>query len=76
MPRDRQILEETCPDCQGQLTCSVNVYEGEDEWIVSWEHRCRDCSFRDTKAFRSTDDVVEPREVTRCCPFCQRTVEI
>ena len=75
MPRDRQVMEEPCPGCQtGQISCTVNIYHGDEEWIVSWEHRCRDCSHRDTRAYRSTDDPVEPESVTRVCPFCQRTV--
>lgn len=73
MPRDRQVLTIPCPKCgDGQITCSVNMYQGEEEWIVSWEHRCRDCSERETRAYRSSDDPVEPHSVTDVCPFCQR----
>lgn len=73
MPRDRKQLSERCPKCgDGALTCTVNKYESEEEWIVSWEHRCRDCSHRDTKAYRSSDDPVESEDVTRVCPFCSR----
>ena len=73
MTRDRQIIGD-CPKCGAQnLACTYNHFEQSDLTINSWEHKCPDCGFRDTKAFRSDDedpipDGVEPT----VCPYCGR----
>ena len=73
MPRDTQEIGR-CPKCDGEpLSCSYNHFANDGLTIDAWEHKCADCGFRDTRAFRSDDEsddeqVVDPR----ICPFCGR----
>lgn len=55
------------------MTCQHNHFQNDELEIHSWEHKCPDCGFRQTQAFRS-DDEDEPlnREVVSICPYCQR----
>jgi ssDNA-binding Zn-finger/Zn-ribbon topoisomerase 1 len=70
--RDRQTVG-TCPKCkQGAVVCTYNHFAGPDERIDSWEHRCAECGYRDTQAFRSSDDTVSDGANGGLCPFCQR----
>lgn len=72
MPQDRQPGGQ-CPKCQSeQLVCFYNHFERDALTIDSWEHKCPNCGFRETKAFRSdapeTDAAVDPT----ACPYCGR----
>ena len=56
MPRERVTIG-TCPKCGADgLTCSYNHFANDELTIDSWEHKCGDCGFRDTTAFRSDDE--------------------
>ena len=52
----------------------VNVcFEGPAERIDSWEHRCADCGYRETQAFRASELTPGPQAANpRICPFCRR----
>ncbi len=70
MPRDRHEIG-SCPRCSaGVVVCSFNTYVNGTERIDSWEHRCRDCSYRETRAGRSPADA--PPSGPSTCPFCGR----
>ena len=73
MTRDRQIIGD-CPKCGTEhLACSYNHFEQGDLTIDSWEHKCPDCGFRDTRAFRSDDEEPIPDGVEpTVCPYCGR----
>ncbi len=68
-----------CPKCASdQLACRYNHFEKADLKIISWEHKCPNCGYRETKAFRS-DDEEEPDEEPdeedwdpSSCPYCDR----
>jgi hypothetical protein len=61
-----------CPKCQGQsLTCRFNFFDRGDLQVHSWEHRCSDCGWRDTKALRS-DTPQDGGENPAVCPWCGR----
>ena len=67
-----------CPECHSdQFTCSYNHFEKDELRIDSWEHKCPNCGFRETRAFR-TDEEEDPEvdpvtDVDPCvCPFCDR----
>jgi hypothetical protein len=71
MPRNRREIG-ACPRCgTGVVTCSFNSYVNGAERIDSWEHRCRDCSFRETRADRAPA-ADAPAPGPRPCPFCGR----
>lgn len=73
MPIERQILG-PCPRCQAaNFTCSYNRFDRADLTILSWEHRCKDCGLRETKAYRSDQPAPAEEKVDpHVCPFCQR----
>jgi len=73
MTRHRQIIGD-CPQCQGDdLACTYNHFERDELTIESWEHKCPDCGFRDTKAFRSDEEDPLPTDVNpSICPYCAR----
>ena len=72
MPRDRTIIGD-CPKCRGHnLACSYNHFERDDLVIDSWEHRCTDCGFRETRAFRSDEKDADSPSDPRVCPYCGR----
>jgi len=77
MARDIAVIG-GCPKCASdELTCRYNHFEKDDLQIISWEHKCPNCGFRDTRAFRSDDeeDDAEVAEVTgdpSACPYCDR----
>jgi hypothetical protein len=61
-----------CPKCNGtSFRCSYNHFAREELTIESWEHKCTDCGFRETKAYRS-DERLEAGVDTMVCPFCGR----
>jgi hypothetical protein len=71
-----------CPKCASdQLACRYNHFEKGDLRIISWEHKCPNCGYRETKAFRSDDelddeDSGEEPDDEDCepgtCPYCAR----
>lgn len=73
MAHERLIIG-SCPRCQAAgFACSYNQFVRAELTINSWEHRCTDCGFRATKAYRSDQPqpdgaAVDPTE----CPFCFR----
>lgn len=72
MPRDTQLAG-PCPKCgQGTVTCFHNRFEDDQKRIDSWEHRCADCGYRQTQAFRSDEAPAEPPADPRVCPYCGR----
>ena len=73
MSRDR-ITIGGCPKCGSPLlACQHNHFENEELEIHSWEHKCPDCGFRQTEAFRSDDEDEPLTSKAQQCPFCQRT---
>ncbi|GAA4427184.1 hypothetical protein [Bremerella cremea] len=73
MSRER-ITIGGCPKCgSALLTCQHNHFQNDELEIHSWEHKCPDCGFRQTEAFRSDDEdePFDPVEASQC-PFCQR----
>jgi hypothetical protein len=62
-----------CPQCQAELVCSYNYFERDSLTIESWEHKCANCGFRETKAYRSDQPPPDGESVDpKLCPFCQR----
>ena len=77
MARESQTIGD-CPKCNGNdLTCTYNHFEKDDLIIDSWEHKCPDCGFLETAAFRSDEDDLEKETVDSCvCPYCDRKPRI
>lgn len=73
MPKDRLIIGHG-PKCLGDnLACSYNHFENDEVTIDSWEHKCSDCGFRDTKAYRSDEPEPDAENLNpRICPYCSR----
>ena len=73
MPPDRQMIGK-CPKCQGDhLVCSYNHFENQAVTIDSWEHKCANCGFRETQAFRNDEPDADRGSVDPAiCPYCQR----
>lgn len=73
MAQNRQTIG-NCPKCRGnQFTCSYNHFQSEDLTIDSWEHKCLDCGFRETEAFRSDAEEPIPDDLdVKVCPYCGR----
>ncbi|MGE0606806.1 MAG: hypothetical protein AB7O62_06735 [Pirellulales bacterium] len=70
MPRNQQPAG-SCPQCnQATQVCFYNHFEKGDQRIDSWEHKCTNCGFRDTRAFRSEDP--DPPPDPTICPMCDR----
>lgn len=74
MPREVKKIGD-CPKCGGNdLVCSFNHFEKDDLVIDSWEHKCPDCGFRETTAFRSDEEELNHEDVdARICPYCERS---
>ena len=74
MAPNRQTIG-NCPKCAGErLTCGYNHFEKGELTIDSWEHRCADCGFRETQAFRSDAEEGIPEDVNvEVCPYCGRS---
>lgn len=63
----------SCPKCQAQrLACRYNYFDRGDLQIHAWEHKCPDCGWRETKAFRSDDPSPTVEVNAAQCPFCGR----
>jgi hypothetical protein len=63
-----------CPQCQAAtVACRFNFFDRGDLQIHSWEHRCQNCGWRETRALRS-DAPPEPQAGTdpNVCPLCGR----
>lgn len=76
MSRER-ITIGGCPKCGSDLlTCQQNHFQNDELEIYSWEHKCPDCGFRQTEAFRSDDEDEEfDPAAAATCPFCGRAAE-
>ena len=76
MPREIQPAGD-CPKCnQPALACAYNHFEREELVIDAWEHKCANCGFRDTIAYRSDEpDSLPDDGVTDHCPYCGRKGE-
>lgn len=72
MPRDRTQAG-VCVQCgTGSLICTYNRFADAQKRIDSWEHRCDNCGFRVTQAFRSDEPKADPPCDPEVCPFCSR----
>jgi len=73
MPRESQKIGD-CPKCnENDLTCTYNHFEKADLTIDAWEHKCPDCGFRETTAFRSDERGLKEETVDPfVCPYCDR----
>lgn len=72
MPNET-VKSGTCPKCEKEtVNCKYNLFEGDDLRIDSWEHKCMDCGHRQTHAYRSDDEDLEPDVETTICPYCGR----
>ncbi|MGI8982298.1 MAG: hypothetical protein ACR2FY_23960 [Pirellulaceae bacterium] len=72
MPTTVAIAAE-CPKCHAtQLTCRYNYFDRGDLQIHAWEHKCQDCGWRETKAFRSDEPAPAAGASATQCPFCGR----
>ncbi|MCA9163759.1 MAG: hypothetical protein KDA59_01570 [Planctomycetales bacterium] len=76
MPADIQTVG-SCSQCSGQsVTCKHNHFEAGELTIDSWEHKCPDCGWRATTAYRSDDEDAPAADLNpRICPYCSRTGE-
>jgi len=72
MPANAQPAGE-CPKCQGSVVCRYNFFDRGDLYVHSWEHRCGDCGWRETKAFRSDDPAEKQPAEPGVCPLCGRS---
>lgn len=65
-----------CPKCgHGSLECKHNVFEDDEQHIDTWEHRCRECGYRDTRAFRVAEEEDPLEDDPLVCPMCGRRAE-
>ena len=72
MARDQQSAG-SCPKCNsGLMTCLYNYFAKDVRTIHSWEHRCADCGYRVTQAFRTDDPEFDSAINPAVCPFCSR----
>ncbi len=74
MSRDLQLIGD-CPKCGGNdLACAYNHFESNELTIDCWEHKCPNCGFRETTAFRSDEEDAKPEDVDpHICPYCARS---
>lgn len=72
MPGNCQSAGE-CPKCQGAaVACRYNFFDRGDLQVHSWEHKCPDCGWRETQAFRSDDPLEKQAGSPGVCPLCGR----
>jgi hypothetical protein len=65
-----------CPKCQQPaVACRYNFFDRGDLQVHSWEHRCTNCGWRETKAFRSDDAPDKHSPVPDVCPLCGRRAD-
>jgi len=73
MPTDFQEVAAECQTCQAEvMRCKHNYFSDEEKEIHTWEHRCKDCGFRETGGFRSDEPEDWPTDDPTHCPFCGR----
>jgi hypothetical protein len=62
-----------CPKCGGDaVLCRYNFFDRGDLQVHSWEHKCGNCGWRQTQAFRSDAPAAEPATEPGRCPWCAR----
>jgi hypothetical protein len=62
-----------CPKCGGaNLVCRYNFFDRGDLQVHSWEHKCGNCGWRQTQAYRSDDPARSAEINPAVCPYCQR----
>jgi hypothetical protein len=68
------VLCGTCPECEHDpVSCKYNYFENDDLTIDAWEHRCHNCGWRTTTAYRSDDEDLDTTIANpKVCPYCQR----
>ena len=72
MPVNTQAAGE-CPKCQqASVVCRYNFFDRGDLQVHSWEHRCPNCGWRETKAFRSDEPPDKQSAAPDVCPLCGR----
>ncbi len=74
MSRDRKTIGD-CPKCGGNdFACAYNHFESNELTIDCWEHKCPNCGFRETTAFRSDEEDAKREDVDpHSCPYCARS---
>jgi hypothetical protein len=72
MARDQQQIG-NCEKCgTGAVRCTYNFFSRDDLQIHTWEHRCLDCSVRETTAYRSDEEPDDQPPDPTACPYCGR----
>jgi hypothetical protein len=71
MPSNTQPAGQ-CPKCQATTACRYNFFDRGDLQVHSWEHRCPNCGWRQTQAFRSDDPAEKQAARPDLCPLCGR----
>ena len=72
MPQSIRVAG-SCPKCQAKsIDCRYNHFDRGDLVVDSWEHKCADCGWRETKAFRSDDPPESRHAQPNVCPLCGR----
>jgi hypothetical protein len=62
-----------CLKCGGDsVVCRFNFFDRGDLQVHSWEHKCGNCGWRDTKAYRSDLPQQDPVADPAVCPWCGR----
>jgi hypothetical protein len=70
-------LAGNCPKCGGgAVVCRFNFFDRGDLQVHSWEHKCGNCGWRDTRAFRSDDPTLAANIDPAICPLCKRQGQI
>lgn len=69
------VTGSTCPECEhDQVSCKYNYFENDDLTIDAWEHRCHNCGWRTTTAYRSDDEDLDTTVADpKVCPYCTRS---
>ena len=62
-----------CPKCGGSsVACRFNYFDRGDLQVTSWEHKCGNCGWRETAAFRSDAPAGVAVADPGVCPWCKR----
>jgi hypothetical protein len=62
-----------CPKCGGDaVVCRFNFFDRGDLQVHSWEHKCANCGWRETQAFRSDAPQRAEGVDPGTCPWCGR----
>jgi ssDNA-binding Zn-finger/Zn-ribbon topoisomerase 1 len=63
----------TCPKCAaGAVLCRFNFFDRGDLVVHSWEHKCGNCGWRETQAYRSDTPPPAADIDPAICPWCGR----